>query len=135
MTSLSALFTRPRKSYQKIKPAIEHPYLIEIQQRSYEKFLQKDVEPFNRENIGLQAVFNSVFPVKDFAETARVEFVSYSFEEPKYTVSECRQRGMSYAAPFKVIIRLVIWDVDKEANVRSVRDVKEQEVYFGEIPL
>ncbi len=135
MTSLAALFTRPRKSYQKIKPAIEHPYLIEIQQRSYEKFLQKDVEPHKRENIGLQAVFNSVFPVKDFAETARVEFVSYSFEEPKYTVSECRQRGMSYAAPFKVIIRLVIWDADKEASVRTVRDVKEQEVYFGEIPL
>lgn len=135
MTSLAALFTRPRKSYQKIKPAIEHPYLIEIQQRSYEKFLQKDVEPHKRKNIGLQAVFNSVFPVKDFAETATVEFVSYSFEEPKYTVTECRQRGMSYAAPFKVIIRLVVWDVDKEVNVRSIRDVKEQEVYFGEIPL
>ena len=135
MTSLAALFTRPRKNYQKIRPAIEHPYLIEIQQRSYEKFLQRDIEPHKRANVGLQAVFNSVFPVKDFAETARVEFVSYSFEEPKYTVSECRQRGMSYAAPFKVIIRLVVWDVDKEANVRSVRDVKEQEVYFGEIPL
>lgn len=135
MTSLAALFTRPRKSYQKIKPAIEHPYLIEIQQRSYEKFLQRDVDPQKRENIGLQAVFNSVFPVKDFAETARVEFVSYSFDEPKYTVGECRQRGMSYAAPFKVIIRLVIWDTDKDTNAKSVRDVKEQEVYFGEIPL
>jgi DNA-directed RNA polymerase subunit beta len=77
-----------------------------------------------------------VFPIEDFAGTASVEFVSHSFEEPKYTVDECRQRGMSFAAPLKVIIRLVVWDVDKDSGVESIRDVKEQgELYFGEIPL
>ncbi|MFK7825012.1 MAG: DNA-directed RNA polymerase subunit beta [Oligoflexales bacterium] len=135
MTSLDASFTRPRKSYQKVTPAIDHPYLIEIQKTSYGQFLQDQVDSEKRKQVGLQAVFNSVFPISDFSETASVEFVSYSFEQPKYTVGECRQRGMSFAAPLKVVIRLVIWDVDKETNVRSIRDVKEQEVYFGEIPL
>ncbi len=135
MTALDASFTRPRKSYQKINPAISLPYLLEVQMASYGQFLQADVEPEKRKNVGLQAVFNSVFPISDFSETASVEFVSYSFEEPKYTEGECRQRGMSFAAPLKVVIRLVIWDVDKETNVKSIRDVKEQEVYFGEIPL
>lgn len=135
MTSLGASFSRPRKSYQKIIPAIKHPYLIEIQKSSYGQFLQDEVDAEKRKNVGLQAVFNSVFPIKDFSETASVEFVSYTFEQPKYSVAECRQRGMSYAAPLKVIIRLVIWDVDKDSSVKSIRDVKEQEVYFGEIPL
>ena len=112
MTSLAASFTRPRKSYKKISASIDHPYLIEIQRRSYHQFLQEDVQADQRKDVGLQAVFNSVFPVKDFSETASVEFVSYSFETPKYSVSECRQRGMSYAAPLKVVVRLVIWDVD-----------------------
>ena len=93
------------------------------------------MDPAKRKNVGLQAVFNSVFPVSDFSETATVEFVGYSFEQPKYAEGECRQRGMSYAAPLKVVIRLVVWDVDKETDVKSIRDVKEQEVYFGEIPL
>ena len=135
MTSLGASFSRPRKSYQKIPPTINHPYLIEIQKSSYGQFLQDDVSADKRKNVGLQAVFNSVFPIKDFSETASVEFVSYSFEKPKYTVGECRQRGMSFAAPLKVVIRLVVWDVDKDTEVKSIRDVKEQEVYFGEIPL
>ena len=91
--------------------------------------------PNERKQVGLQAVFSSVFPISHFAGTASVEFVSYSFEEPKYTVDECRQRGMSFAAPLKVVIRLVVWDLDKETEVKSIRDVKEQEVYFGEIPL
>lgn len=135
MTTLDASYSRPRKSYQKIPPSIELPYLIEVQKNSYEQFLQADVEPSKRKAVGLQAVFNSVFPISDFAETATVEFVGYSFEQPKYTEGECRQRGMSFAAPLKVIIRLVIWDVDKDTEVKSIRDVKEQEVYFGEIPL
>ena len=135
MTSLDASFTRPRKSYQKVSPAINHPYLIEIQKTSYGQFLQDITDVEKRKQVGLQAVFNSVFPISDFSETASVEFVSYSFEQPKYTVGECRQRGMSFAAPLKVVIRLVIWDVDKETGVKSIRDVKEQEVYFGEIPL
>ncbi|MBP6217702.1 MAG: DNA-directed RNA polymerase subunit beta [Oligoflexales bacterium] len=135
MTSLAASFTRLRKSYQKINPAIDYPYLIEIQKNSYVQFLQNSINVDQRKNIGLQAVFNSVFPVKDFAETASVEFVSYSFEPAKYTVHECRQRGMSYAAPLKVTIRLIVWDLDKDTQVRTIKDVKEQEVYFGEIPL
>jgi DNA-directed RNA polymerase subunit beta len=131
MTSLAASYTRPRKSFAKVLPAVEIPYLIEIQRSSYSQFLQADVEPSKRKMMGLQAVFKSVFPIKDTNETASVEFESYHFEEPKYTVDECRQRGMSYAAPLRVVIRLVIWDKE----VKSIKDVKEQEVYFGEIPL
>jgi DNA-directed RNA polymerase subunit beta len=131
MTSLAASYTRPRKSFAKVLPAVEIPYLIEIQRSSYSQFLQADVEPSKRKTMGLQAVFKSVFPIKDTNETASVEFESYHFEEPKYTVDECRQRGMSYAAPLRVVIRLVIWDKE----VKSIKDVKEQEVYFGEIPL
>lgn len=135
MTSLASSFTRPRKKFEKIPPSIEFPYLIELQKNSYNSFLQAEVLPQNRKNVGLEAVFNSVFPISHFAETASVEYVSYSFEEPKYTVDECRQRGMSFAAPLKVVIRLVVWDLDKDTSVKSIRDVKEQEVYFGEIPL
>ena len=135
MTSLASSFTRPSKWFQKIPPAVKFPYLIELQKNSYNAFLQAEVAPNERKQVGLQAVFNSVFPISHFAGTASVEFVSYSFEEPKYTVDECRQRGMSFAAPLKVVIRLVVWDLDKETEVKSIRDVKEQEVYFGEIPL
>lgn len=135
MTSLASSFARPRKKFVTIPPAIEIPYLIELQKNSYSTFLQADVLPHDRKAVGLEAVFKSVFPITHFAETASVEFVSYSFEEPKYSVDECRQRGMSFAAPLKVVIRLVVWDLDKDTAVKSIRDVKEQEVYFGEIPL
>jgi DNA-directed RNA polymerase subunit beta len=135
MTSLAASFTRPRKSFAKIPPAVNIPYLIEVQRNSYGQFLQMEVDPDKRKNTGIEGVFRSVFPIQDFQGTASVEFVNYAFEEPKYTVDECRQRGMSFAAPLKVVIRLVVWDVDKESGVRTIRDVKEQEVYFGEIPL
>ena len=135
MTSLAASFTRPRKSFAKIPPAVEIPYLIEVQRNSYEQFLQMASDPDKRKNVGLEAVFRSVFPIQDFNETASVEFVSYAFEEPKYTVDECRQRGMSFAAPLKVVIRLVVWDKHTDSGVKTIKDVKEQEVYFGEIPL
>ena len=135
MTSLAASFMRPRKSFAKIPPAVNIPYLIEVQRNSYGQFLQMDIEPDKRKPYGLEGVFKSVFPIQDFQETASVEFVSYVFEEPKYTVDECRQRGMSFAAPLKVVIRLVVWDIDKDTNLKTIRDVKEQEVYFGEIPL
>ena len=135
MTSLSSSFARPRKKFEKFPPSIDIPYLIELQKNSYDSFLQADVQNDMRKNVGLEAVFKSVFPISDFTETASVEFVGYSFEEPKYNVNECRQRGMSFAAPLKVVIRLVVWDIDKESGVKSIRDVKEQEVYFGEIPL
>ncbi|MFZ5444086.1 MAG: DNA-directed RNA polymerase subunit beta [Myxococcota bacterium] len=126
---------RVRKSFAKIAKVIEIPNLINIQKQSYEKFLQADVLPEKREDVGLQAVFKSVFPIKDFNETSSLEFVSYNLEKPKYDVDECRQRGMTFAAPIKVVVRLVVWDKDEETGAQSIRDVKEQEVYFGEIPL
>jgi len=126
---------RARKSFAKLKQVIEIPNLIDIQKRSYDKFLQMDVPLDRREDIGLQGVFKSVFPIKDFSETSSLEFVSYNLEKPKYDVDECRARGMTFAAPIKVVIRLVVWDVNEETGVQSIRDVKEQEVYFGEIPL
>jgi DNA-directed RNA polymerase subunit beta len=124
---------RVRRSFGKIKKIIDIPNLIEIQKRSYDEFLQSGVPADQRQEIGLQAVFKSVFPIKDFNETASLEFVSYELGEPKYDVEECHQRGMTYAAPIKVKIQLVIWDV--EQGRRSIKNVKEQEVYFGEIPL
>ena len=126
---------RVRKNYAKITKIIDIPNLIDIQKQSYEKFLQKDITADQREEVGLQGVFRSVFPIKDFSETSSLEFVSYHLDKPKYDVDECRQRGMTYAAPIKVVIRLVVWDTNEETGHQSIRDVKEQEVYFGEIPL
>jgi len=126
---------RARKSFAKIGKIIDIPNLIDIQKQSYEKFLQKDVPIEKREDIGLQGVFKSVFPIKDFSETSSIEFVSYTLDKPKYDVDECRQRGMTFAAPIKVTVRLVIWDTNEDTGSQSIRDVKEQEVFFGEIPL
>ena len=126
---------RVRKSFAKIQKIIDIPNLINIQKQSYEKFLQADTAPEKREDLGLQGVFKSVFPIKDFNETSSLEFVSYHLEKPKYDVDECHQRGMTYSAPIKVVVRLVVWDKDEETGAQSIRDVKEQEVYFGEIPL
>jgi DNA-directed RNA polymerase subunit beta len=126
---------RFRRSFGRIKRIIDLPYLIEIQKNSYELFLQKDSSSAQRGNIGLQEVFKSVFPIKDFNETASLEFVSYSLGEPKYDVDECHQRGMTFAAPLKVTVQLVLWDVDAQTGARSIKNVKEQEVYFGEVPL
>jgi DNA-directed RNA polymerase subunit beta len=126
---------RFRRTFGRIKKIIEFPNLIDIQKRSYEEFLQRDVAPEARKDQGLQAVFKSVFPIKDFNETASLEFVGYTLSEPKYDVDECHQRGMTFAAPLKVTVQLVIWDVDPESGARSIKNVKEQEVYFGEIPL
>ena len=126
---------RARKSFAKIAKIIDIPNLIDIQKQSYEKFLQKDIPAEQREDVGLQGVFKSVFPIKDFSETSSIEFVSYTLDKPKYDVDECRQRGMTFAAPIKVTVRLVVWDTNEETGSQSIRDVKEQEVFFGEIPL
>ena len=126
---------RIRKNFARIAEAVEIPNLIDIQKRSYDMFLQTDVPPDDREDVGLQAVFKSVFPIKDFNETCSLEFVEYRLERPKYDVEECMARGMTFAAPIKVVIRLVVWDTNDTTGVRSIRDVKEQEVFFGEIPL
>jgi DNA-directed RNA polymerase subunit beta len=135
MSSQVASNVRFRRNFGKIKKIVEIPNLIEIQKRSYEEFLQRNVPPSERRDMGLQGVFKSVFPIKDFNETASLEFVSFSLGEPKYSVDECHERGMTYAAPHKVTIQLVIWEVDPTTGARSIKNVKEQEVYFGEIPL
>jgi len=126
---------RVRKNFGKISKVTDIPNLIAIQKSSYDKFLQADVPPEKRDDTGLQGVFKSVFPIKDFNETSSLEFVSYHLEKPKYDVDECHQRGMTFSAPIKVVVRLVVWDKDEETGAQSIRDVKEQEVYFGEIPL
>ena len=126
---------RLRRDFGRIKKIIDLPYLIEIQKNSYDLFLQRDVPEDQRQDIGLQAVFKSVFPIKDFNDTASLEYVSYSLGEPKYDVDECHERGMNFAAPLKVTVQLVLWDVDAQTGSRSIRNVKEQEVYFGEVPL
>ncbi len=124
-----------RKNFGKVKRIIDIPHLIAVQQGPYEKFLQKDVAPEARKDIGLQSVFKSVFPIKDFTGASSLEFVQYSVGKPKYTQEECLQRGNTYEAPVKIVIRLLSYDVDKETGAQSIRDIKEQEIYFGTIPL
>ena len=125
---------RARKDFGSIVPAVEMPNLIEVQKTSYETFLRKDATPEEREQSGLQEVFKSVFPIQDFSERGTLEFVKFEFEDPKYDVEECQQRGMTYAAPLKVTLRLVVWDIDEETEARSIRDIKEQDVYMGDMP-
>jgi len=135
MASLFSENRRIRKDFSKIATPVEIPNLIDLQRNSYEKFLQLDVPTDKRTNSGLHAVFKSVFPIEDFNKTASLEFESYVLETPKYDVHECRQRGMTFAAPLKITVRLVVYDVDEETGTRNIRDIKEQEVYMGEIPL
>ena len=125
---------RVRKNLGRVRRIIDVPNLIDIQKSSYDKFLQMNVPPNEREEIGLQAVFRSVFPIKDFNGTSELVFVSYNLETPKYDVDECRQRGMTFSAPIKVTNQLMIYDT-RDGGERIVRDIKEQEVYFGELPL
>ncbi|MFN3697644.1 MAG: DNA-directed RNA polymerase subunit beta [Pseudobdellovibrio sp.] len=134
-TPVTASNLRIRKSFAKNKQVIEIPNLIELQKKSYEAFLLKEVDADRRGNEGLNGVFKSVFPISDFNNTSSLEFVGYTLEPSKYDVDECRQRGMTFAAPVKVTLRLIVFDVDEETEARSIRDVKEQEVYLGEIPL
>ena len=126
---------RVRKVFGHVKEVGEMPNLIEVQKASYDQFLLMDPPKGGRPNEGLQAVFKSVFPIKDFADTAHLEFVKYEYEAPKYDVDECRQRGMTFSAPLKVTLRLIVFDVDPETQAKSVKDIKEQDVYMGDMPL
>jgi len=126
---------RERTSYAKIPQIMEPPNLIEIQQESYRSFLQRTIPAEEREDIGLQAVFNEIFPIKDFSETTVVEFVDYSLGKPKYDVTECRERDMTYAMPLKIRVRLITKEEDKDTGDLSVIEMKDSEVYMGEIPL
>jgi DNA-directed RNA polymerase subunit beta len=126
---------RIRKSFGQIPEVASMPNLIEVQKTSYDHFLQMGVPVEKRQQVGLQEVFKSVFPIRDFAERAELQYMRYDLEEPKYDVDECQQRGMTYAAPLKVTLRLVVWDVDEDSGSRSIRDIKEQDVYMGDMPL
>jgi DNA-directed RNA polymerase subunit beta len=126
---------RIRKFFGHIREVAEMPNLIEVQKASYDQFLLIDEPEGGRPDEGLQSVFKSVFPIADFSNTSLLEFVKYEFEPPKYDVDECRQRGMTYAAPLKVTLRLIVFDVDPDTAARSVKDIKEQDVYMGDMPL
>ncbi len=134
--SFTGSHLRFRKSFGSMGKSVQIPNLINLQKTSYQKFLQKDIPAEKRENTGLQAVFKSVFPVSDYNNTVSLEFVQYSLSHPKYDVRECMQkRGMTYASPLKVTLRLVIFEPAEEGKERVIRDVKEQEVYLSDIPL
>jgi DNA-directed RNA polymerase subunit beta len=138
MNAITRSFTarkRIRKSFGRIPEVAQMPNLIDVQRASYEAFLQMNVPPDSRTPTGLQEVFRGVFPIDDFAGRGRLEFVYYELEDPKYDVEECIQRGMTFAAPLKVILRLIVWDVDEDTGARSIRDIKEQPVYMGDMPL
>ncbi len=126
---------RIRRSFGTIQEVTSMPNLIEVQKNSYAHFLQKNVPPQERVEVGIEAVFRSVFPISDFTESATLEYVKYEFEVPKYDVEECQQRDITYAAPLKVTLRLIVFDIDEETGAKSVKDIKEQDVYMGDMPL
>ena len=135
MSNIVKYGKRERLSYAKLPEVMDLPDLIEIQKKSYEKFLQKGVPPEKREDTGLQEVFNEIFPITDFSETSSIEFVSYSLGKPKYDVNECQDRGMNYAAPLKAKVRLVLREKDKDTQEKRIIHIKESEVYMSEFPL
>ena len=135
MTSKLKTNLRLRNTYSRIEEIADIPHLLAIQKQSYERFLQAGVDPEKRQDLGLEKVFRSVFPVSDYNNTATLEYVHYALGEPKYDVDECRDRGMTWAAPLRVTIQLVLWDVDAESGNRTLSALKEDVVYFGEIPL
>src|SRR5664279_3856061 len=119
---------RHRMNLGRVESIVEIPNLIDIQKSSYDKFLQSDTSPRERKEIGLEEVFRSVFPIKDFDGTSELVYVSYNLEKPKYDVDECRQRGMTFAAPIKVTTQLMVYEVREGGTDRVVRDIKEQEL-------
>src|ERR1700729_159747 len=138
MNAITRSFTgrkRIRRSFGRIPEVAPMPNLIDVQRSSYEGFLQMNVQHDSRLHAGLQEVFKGVFPIDDFAGRGRLGFVYYELEEPKYDVDECQQRGMTFAAPLKVTLRLSVFDVDEETGLRSIRDIKEQDVYMVDMPL
>src|SRR5262245_43012270 len=127
---------RSRKKFGFIQEVAQMPNLIEVQKSSYDDFLMVKEPPGGRsDDHGLQAVFKSVFPISDFSGRATLEFVRYEFEPPKYDVDECMQRDMTYSAPLKVKLRLIVFDINEETGSKSIKDVKEQDVYMGDMPL
>src|ERR1700691_1261576 len=138
VSNLSKSFTgrkKIRRSFGRIPEVAEMPNLIEVQRLSYENFLQMTVPAEKRQRVGLQEVLSAAFPISDFSERAVLNFLAYELEQPKYDVEECQHRGMTYAAPLKVTLRLTVFDVDETTGVKSIRDIKEQDVYMGDMPL
>ncbi|MDR1009102.1 MAG: DNA-directed RNA polymerase subunit beta [Rickettsiales bacterium] len=128
-------YKRIRKDFGRIKAPIDLPNLIKIQEESYKQFLQLDIPSDERKDVGIQAVFKSVFPIHDFSGLSSLEFVKYEFEAPKYDAEECLKRGLTYAAPLRVVLRLIVWDIEEKTGKKSIKDVKEQEIFMGEVPL
>jgi DNA-directed RNA polymerase subunit beta len=126
---------RIRRFYGKIREVLEMPNLIEVQKSSYDLFLQSGDKEKPTEGEGIMGVFQSVFPIKDFNETAVLEFVKYELEAPKFDVEECQARDLTYAAPLKVTLRLIVFDIDEDTGAKSVKDIKEQDVFMGDMPL
>jgi len=126
---------RIRRMFGKIREVLEMPNLIEVQKSSYDLFLRSGDSDTPLDGEGLMGTFQSVFPIRDFNETAVLEFVKYDLEKPKYDIDECQTRDMTYSAPLKVTLRLIVFDVDADTGARSVKDIKEQEVFMGDMPL
>ena len=135
MLGKGGMSKRMRRNFGKIEKVIEIPSLIDMQKRSYERLLQRDIPSDEREDIGLQGAFQSVFPINDFAGTSSLEFVRYTFETVKYDEEDCLNKGMTYEAAIKLTVRLVVFDTDTFDGTKSIRDIKEQEIYFGTIPM
>lgn len=135
MSSGGANGLRVRKDFSKIRVNLAIPNLIEIQKKSYERFLQNDVSPTRREDVGLHASLMSSFPISDYNDTAIIEFIEYSLGTPKYDIRECLERGMTFAAPLKIKVKLTVWDKDEKSGAKKIRESREQEVYVGELPL
>src|SRR4030042_2265433 len=124
-----------RKNFGRIRKIVDIPDLVDIYTDSYRKLLQQEIAPDKRGNYGLLGAFNSVFPIFDFSGKCSLEFVSYRIGDVRYDMQECIQKGMTYAAPLKIVVRLVVFDTDRNTEPNPIRDIKKQEVYFGEIPL
>ena len=126
---------RIRHSFGHIQAPLLVPHLLKIQLDSYERFLQREVPPDQRKDEGLEAVFRSVFPISDFSGSSTLEYVHYRLGDPKYSVEDCRIRGVTYACPVRAALRLIIWEKDDSSDVKHIRDIKEQDIYLGELPL
>jgi len=135
MTHSFTSLKRIRKDFGCIESVASMPNLIEVQKNSYYNFLQSNVAPDERTDSGLHAAFKSVFPITDFSDNATLEFISYKLDDSKYDIDECRQRGVSYSAPVRVLMRLIVWITDEDTGAKEIKDIKEQEVYVGDIPL
>ena len=134
MTNQPASVKRIRHSFGRIQ-APEIPHLLSMQRESYNRFLQKESAPDQRRNEGLEAVFRSVFPISDFSGSTTLEYVHYRLGDPQYTVEECRIRGVTFSAPLRVALRLIVWEKDTEDGSKHIHDIKEQDIYLGELPL